>query len=586
MNLYKKINTYLLENHPLVWHSKVVQLSLTGFFLWLVSYVAGYVSTDIYDLQNHSIIAQYQYSGYAFFHIISVIIILSVWAIFFFRNNGFKRFYPICKGYFTKLFFLLFFPFLLLIFANLPFSFGAKNKTTSIFSNYNMDDYTDKINLAAPFLVHNVSDYAMNYRIYPKPFPLENINYDTEEEKWESGDLFIKKDNKFDTFNPYILNDEIVQFGSKKLILYQTHLDYLDKNKCNEITVIDSIYTLKNLPQLYKTSVLNYSYVFFNNHERSDLFNESGYPNEYVKSDYNDEEVYVKKVAPKIHNYIEDNNKLKIKEILEQLKSICQEFKIKNNLNSNLLTEFLDAKEYSNFNSQLVQFEKSIYHDEVVKLNYNSKQDLILKLETPKKIDEYDTHYTHFFCEMNKLFNVLEANHETNQFYLNKYEIVIQIFIVLGIIWLIILFEFTLLPSFLISIPVTGVIALLVPLFTYLVFNFEGTILIDNYIVSAVIILLATLLGLYYIKFKKMIISILMNMTYFIAPFIFYSPIYYLLKIEKKVKVIDLCLEDGYDIETIRPYRFLENPFLFFLASLLGILLFFLLLRKWKAYKE
>ena len=42
MNTFKKINTYLLENHPLIWHSKTIQLTIAGSVFWIISFLSGY----------------------------------------------------------------------------------------------------------------------------------------------------------------------------------------------------------------------------------------------------------------------------------------------------------------------------------------------------------------------------------------------------------------------------------------------------------------------------------------------------------------------------------------------------------------
>ena len=115
MKSLKKFNTFLLENHPLTWHSKFIQLLLAGILIWVISFLSGFSLINMKALQDIRINSYYFNSLFILFHVIYCIVIIAFWAIYFYKNNAFKSYYPLQKGYFTKLFFHLFVPLTLLV---------------------------------------------------------------------------------------------------------------------------------------------------------------------------------------------------------------------------------------------------------------------------------------------------------------------------------------------------------------------------------------------------------------------------------------------------------------------------------------
>ena len=114
--MIKKINQYLLLNHPLLWNIKIVQvlifaLIFQGFFFFL-----GYNSVN-----GLSVFKDYEYSGLENFQVflfggLILVLGLIVWLIYYLRHNAFKSFYPVTKSRLRKEFLLVFFVFII----NLP----------------------------------------------------------------------------------------------------------------------------------------------------------------------------------------------------------------------------------------------------------------------------------------------------------------------------------------------------------------------------------------------------------------------------------------------------------------------------------
>lgn len=579
MNLYKKINTYLLENHPLVWHSKVVQLSLTGIILWLVSYVAGYVSTDIYDLQKDPYTSLYSSNGYNYFHSISILIILCLWAIYFFRNNAYKRYYPLTKGYFTKLFFLLFIPFLFILSAYIPFEIGAKQKTTKLLHGNVTSKEWNTINTAYPFLLETTDAYLINQRNYPSPFPVPFIFFDENEKKWSSENLTYKN-------NPYDIehSTDIIELDGRKYLFYKDSTYYESPDSCISQSTIIKFYKLDELKNIQRNSILNFSKILIEKIENQE-FTEWGYYNDYSEDEKN--ENYKKYIAPKVHELINQNNHIGVQKVLQDFIDICDRYKVGTNINSKLISNYLKAKNYSNIDFQIISTNFSVNLIPIHKIQYASASELISKVEaTGKNPEDYNSE-TMYYYDKEALQTILENKYrlEGDKFKLkDNISLNVSLFIALGLAWLFIFFEFTTLPSFLISLPILGVLIIINSLFSFVMTSGNFDIFINFSSVITVIILLITLIGIKSGTFKRKILAVFINLTYIISSYLLYYIIYFIGGI-KKHEVVHLKCE-GENTTTSYPYDFLFHPLIFFIASLLGILLFFLVLRKWKAYKE
>lgn len=126
--MISKLNKILLEKYPMLYHSKTVQLLAAGIGVWLTSFVLGYVllgrSYAIYE----DITDFYFKSFFVTFHILLVILTLSIWAVHFYKQNPIRGLYPLQKFYYTKLLLLIMIPFWLIGTAKTSFDLGVHTK--------------------------------------------------------------------------------------------------------------------------------------------------------------------------------------------------------------------------------------------------------------------------------------------------------------------------------------------------------------------------------------------------------------------------------------------------------------------------
>ena len=132
MKFLRKFDTFLLENYPVLWRSKVFYLLATGALLWVVFYLVGYAITDLNTLLTCSIDKRYEDTYAVLFHAILVLIILSFWALHFYKKNAIRHYYPLKRFYLLKLFFSILIGILPLVTIIVPFQAGVRAKARDL----------------------------------------------------------------------------------------------------------------------------------------------------------------------------------------------------------------------------------------------------------------------------------------------------------------------------------------------------------------------------------------------------------------------------------------------------------------------
>lgn len=576
MKFLKKLNTHLLENYPLIWHSKFIQLMFAGILFWIISFFAGFAMINLKNLQFHHISNYYEASGFVYFHVVYEIVILSIWALYFYKNNAFKNYYPLKKGYFIILFSTLFISFFILTSAYLPFTYGCKTKARTFFDENNLKDDIDKLNLGNAFLISSPEDYNLKNRMYPNPYPVDMVTYDENNNRWGHipEHIIILKSNSSDSskskyWSIYNIDEKnTVNVDGRKIQFYSTRTKYYKIDKCHttDSTFLKKFYRLDELDHPELNSIINFSDVLVNARYRNV---KNGLLTHSRHTQYD----------PIIHQLIRNKKHDEIKKAISHFVSVCNKYQIENNINVDYLSKFLKIKNYKNFGASVVNIwrDNSGYYNHGRELN-----DLKASLFDQKSfIKNMGTQHVYFYNKagMDNLF----YNHD----YLIKYskysfELLFYLFLSFFITWVFILFEFASIKSILISIPVGGVLLILnvmIIIFT----NSRENGAFTTFIMTFLIIIVLTLIGLKKQLIGKKVLNILMNLCYLIAPIFINLIMIFYNELTKYYYVYSECY--GTTRERRRD-SIITEPYMFFLYSVIGLLLFIPLLKKWKALEE
>jgi hypothetical protein len=551
MKLLKKLNTYLLENYPLAWHSKVIQVILASLLIWGISFVSGYGYVDLYALQNGRINQFYFRSFYVLFHVIYCVIVIALWAISFYKNNAFKSYYPLQKSYFTKLFFHLFIPFLLLVSAYLPFTYGCHLKTSLLFNDSEIKSDIDKLNTGYAFLATDSTNFRINNRIYPEIYRELTINiYDANEEKW-------RDENAVNEDNTVLVDNHKMQF-------YTTYTNYLDSNHCKYTVVRDKYYSKEELynPELF--SVLNFSSLLIENNSNSFY-----------------------QYSPSIFKWVNNKDYLKIEQAINDFKKTCEKYEISHKINTKHLLAYLKyiGMGISGGLNNFTDYPK-------IEIGYNPEEDINLIEQNiqnrTKTIELMENKHAYYF-EKYGLESVFYNYFALNKRIMDGEFLLIFVFLALGLAWLFILFEFANIKNILITIPISGIIIILdffivLSCFNNNLFRNLEDHFLNSFILTFTLIIGSTIYGLRTKRINKKYLNILMTMSYIIAPILFVFIMGSIFNDPHYDRYLDKCSNTYQSRLADKPIY--AEPGFYFFYSLLGILLFFPLLKKWKAYED
>ena len=157
--MLKKIQNYLLINYPIVWNTKFIPMGITVIIFNIFFFFFGFFSDsiDFTDYYNTS-------TSVELFKPISCLIsilILIIWLIFYFKNNGLKSFYP--KN--TKKLYLEWLLTFILISGNILYSYSYSQGIKFKERTYASKEEVKKINklLSQIDVIIPNSDYQYRY---------------------------------------------------------------------------------------------------------------------------------------------------------------------------------------------------------------------------------------------------------------------------------------------------------------------------------------------------------------------------------------------------------------------------------------
>lgn len=585
--MLKKFNKYMLENHPLTWHTKFVPLLVAGLVFWIISFISGYVMTDM-EVLNSERISDYYADLFIVFHAIFALVIVSLWAFYFYRNNALRSFYPLQRFYLTKVFLQLFIAFSLLLAAYYPFTYGVYRKTDTLLNFRTIQFDAQQLNRTYPFLSMENSDYSLTQRSYPAPFPLEHMAWDIAKETWEGNAFYfdtvkihqkyVSREQKKGMPSYYHAKEadtaQMIYVDGVLTLFFKATQKYEDADSCYADAFIDHFVDVSGVPNLHRFSVYNFSDLLIPDYGHILNTGKDIYSNQY---------------APAVHQQM-DQGGASIQQSIEAFKKICRRYKITCNMNSRLLSRYLILKNYQPYYTLVSGYERDGWRY----LEYNHPEEYAV-LRAFEKGGESAAAYTDedFFMAMERqsvyYFDRYALERVFSNFKLfeeGKYtpEVLIGIFIICFVLcWFFLLLEFTKIISLLISLPVGGLILILTGLIIGLVLDdlpnrkFTAMVLI---LFVAYTILGATILSLYVRILPRKLVDILINFGYCLAPLVIIIPFGFYIESQDNYVVNECGRDFSHYNDT------LESPWLFLLFAFIGLFAYLPFIKRWKALEE
>lgn len=150
--MIKKINKYLLENHPLVWNTRLVWMLGILVVMHLLFFTIGYFSYfSPVDLHSGNLFESYFNSGLVWIGVLLSILIFILWMNQYFKQNAFKLHYPKSNLSIYKEFLIIFLISLLGISQYFSYTKGLETRVTGLKSTEQLEKEIDLTNRAAAF---------------------------------------------------------------------------------------------------------------------------------------------------------------------------------------------------------------------------------------------------------------------------------------------------------------------------------------------------------------------------------------------------------------------------------------------------
>ena len=583
MKFLRKFDTFLLENYPILWRSKVFYLLATGALLWVVFYLVGYAITDLNTLLKTSIKDRYVDTFALLFHAILVLIILSFWALHFYKKNAIRHYYPLKRFYLLKLFFSILIGILPLVTIIVPFQAGVRAKARDLVDSEFLQKEVKTINLALAFLPTNTEDYFIANKLFPTPFPVSKMLQFLSDSTWTESLLYIK-DSTGDTtrYIPANHPENTVLIDNKQYqLLHSKSINPEDECYGEHYDLITHFYHPDTSLKLHTYGLLNYSNVEYSgaiipNRNSYSLHYNNGNDSEF-KQDY----------APIIHRWVHQKEQDSIQYIVQKFQEILNEYRIKSALNPELIASIHAHYDYHGNYLYFVNngiedkddydFDFSVNGEDII--SYLESEDR----ENPFAYNQYSLDYLIENSEM-------AYNHEEKE-ELNIALIVIAISLSL----LFFLFDVTPFIQFLIAIPAMGVLMIALGLISALIdynhndYYFDHLYKEEAYIfllfsITFICLIVFSWITIKYTYFNKKLSGVLLNMGCFVAPVLPFLVLLTIVEFSRHVEQ-DPCggTQKVYN-QQLR--ETLMDPYLLVSVSLLGALCYFPLTRKYYARKE
>ncbi|MDR0872900.1 MAG: hypothetical protein LBN27_05450 [Prevotellaceae bacterium] len=236
----KKIQQYLLLHHPLVWNTKIVPIMAITLAINALAFVVGYSSTTFESLQGY-----YSYNNYSnyplllFFTVLSGLVILVLWLVYYARNNAFREFYLKRSTALYAEWLMIFVILVSLIITPLTYVQGAKMKVQTFVSKEKVLHDVETINMIAALIPTDKNSF---FSEFPKGYA-----------KNKTGELVKIKEVTTEVYENEVTLEEVIiendslDYGKNYYLYSNEQLDSLANQKL----------TYKDFPHFAPLSLLN-----------------------------------------------------------------------------------------------------------------------------------------------------------------------------------------------------------------------------------------------------------------------------------------------------------------------------------------
>lgn len=595
MNRIKKFDLFLLEQLPLLWHTKICYMLLYSVFVSIAFYFWGYIYPNQYRINNRLISQYFEDSFASFFLAIFFIIGITFWALSYFKKNAVKNFYPLQRFYFTKLLFSLVFIFWSLNWPYNAFNWGVNQKVRDLVSMEDLSAEIETINLANAFLPSPNSSYGVESLIALKYPDVRIFEMDQHDSTWrnDSGRMY-EDSSTFENYHEYYAENHpeatrtvqgrIFQFLKTKslcsedtcnlrcLNLVVKTLDYADLST-------NELYDLKN----YSSQLLETDYFDYSDYDLFGSYRAKFGHRYYNFYDYDQSDDHNLALNQKVNQLIEQSSGDQISNLLKKYERFLSKYKIPYFLETDTILDYLEKHPES-----IAQ--KTIVSDEIWDLKdiqkSRSKFGSFEEYQKYRNSNAADHTYYYnyppaYFVGQSQIESLYENVKHADFPYIDWMHLIFSFGLAIALALLFILFSFSDLITLLLAIPFGGILLVLNILSIVFLTSFGIRSNFELKVSLQLVLFMGLMYGLLLLFFySKKVHKRILNITFYIC-FIITTmlphALLYLMDNLLKYKVINSC---GYEYtkHTVF-YYWLMDPLFIILLPVVSMLLFMKLIK-------
>ncbi len=497
MKFLNKLDRYLVENHPLLWMSKIHYVIPISVLVNAIFWFWGNFAVTTKSLRNR-IDEDVFLDSYAIYgYLLATLMFIILWAASYFKKNASRHLYPLKKFYFTKLLLLLFIIFYLIGAPFISFFAGVNAKVQSLASYDELKKEIKMVNLAQAFLpIHGDGNYQ-----YDDYFEAKNPGYRIlNQDEWSNYDYYEGSYNPYDNAQ----NNDTTDAGYIVQCLKITTRPVDCEDSYGE-TYYDGF---KKVPERALISENNVNYRV------SQFIDEAGYkmkPEKWYDYYYYDD-VRVLNLEYNQDIRAISGNRQKVQRALEKFDAFLTKHEIKHAFNSPVIAEYL-VKHKGVFGSgfideRMTSHDSYFYYDPIrYEMELNKTEARYKRSSSQTTVEDLESgglNADMFLVDnysLESMFDNSKRSYYWKSFYIETLTIG---FVALGLAFLFLMFSFADFITFIITIPSIGVLIIINALICGLIYSVVRS---DNYLFMEPVGFAIGIVITYFVLLKKKNVS-------------------------------------------------------------------------------
>lgn len=218
--MFKKIQNYLLINHPLLWNTKAVPMAIMLVVFNIIFFLIGFATGELDFSDTEKNYFRHHEDITIFFGVLISIISFIIWLVYYLKNNAFKSFYPKNNSSLFKEWTIIFGVCLLMSSFILSFTFGTETRIKNYFSENEAKERCETLRKASLFIGFQYDEALYINKIVNdtlRSVPLDYVAFNNKKYSLKS---LINKDVESFTFFDH-KSDSLIKIKIKNWLVNQ-----------------------------------------------------------------------------------------------------------------------------------------------------------------------------------------------------------------------------------------------------------------------------------------------------------------------------------------------------------------------------